>query len=402
MCLAAGSSCPEAYFDNAANSPLASDVVCQPCTSECLSCTGPLNTDCQSCRQFFASATVSGLLTACVSSCAVASNPATSCGACHSQCVGCSGPSNQQCVACRSSSILLDGTTPTCVPQCDSEDLYLARPSLSDTEHECRPCHAQCRGCTGPGNTDCIQCRRGSNSVGGVTTCLATCPADTYEDSRENCAPCHGECAACTGPTNQQCVACRNSAILVGGVRTCVPTCGNNEYLALDAYECRPCHAECLNCTGATNQDCIACRNDIIALEEGGAQTCVPTCSNSEYLLRSSDGSQHECRACHARCFNCTGPGNADCLQCREFFTTTSDGSVGTCVETCPALTYEVGGSCRACNAQCSGGCRGSTNRDCSSCLESSVQLTPGVTECLQSCPAGMIYNADGNCELTL
>ena len=187
-CLPEGSSCPESYFDNTRSSPLSSlgSLICQSCASECDSCDGPFNTNCQSCNTAFTTSSGgggSGAIVQCLSSCSGASN----CQNCHTQCVGCTGPSNQQCVTCRENSTLIDGTT-TCIPEC-SRNQYLARVSTTGTEHECRACDAQCMECDGPGNTDCVECLGVSSNENGVTTCLERCPEGTFASSARVCLP---------------------------------------------------------------------------------------------------------------------------------------------------------------------------------------------------------------------
>ena len=188
-CLPEGSSCPPTYFNSTHSSPLASvgGLICQACSSECASCTGPQNTNCQSCFGAFTSSSPgNGPITQCLSSCSLASN-SNLCGNCHAQCNGCMGPSNQQCVTCRENSTIQDGVT-TCVPSCGGDE-YLARVSTAGSEYECRACDPQCQGCDGPGNTGCLHCHRVSSTVGGVTTCLESCPEGMFESSAGLCLP---------------------------------------------------------------------------------------------------------------------------------------------------------------------------------------------------------------------
>lgn len=233
-----GSSCPSAYFDNAANSPLPSDIVCQPCSPECLSCSGPANTDCQSCGNAFISSGSSGPITQCLTSCGDAGDP-SSCQNCHEQCAGCAGPSNQQCVECRYNALTLDGFR-TCVPRCENGQ-YLARESSSSSEHVCRSCHQQCLNCTGPGNTDCLQCRRANSTVSGVTMCLENCPADTYESDTGLCRDCHVQCSGgCRGPSARECSSCVETSVDVGGgVFECTPVCPFGMLYSSDDNTCQ-------------------------------------------------------------------------------------------------------------------------------------------------------------------
>lgn len=221
-----GSSCPPAYFDNAANSTLSSavGVVCQPCSPECLSCNGLSNTDCQSCGNVFTTSNTGGPIAQCLSSCLEADD-STTCQSCHEQCIGCTGPSNQRCAECRYSSTILDGIR-TCVPECTNGE-YLARVSESNSEHECRECHSQCLNCMGSENTDCLQCRRANNTVNGISTCLETCPADMYESDTGLCQGCHMQCSGgCSGPTSRDCSSClENSVTVDDGMVECTPYC---------------------------------------------------------------------------------------------------------------------------------------------------------------------------------
>lgn len=233
-----GSSCPPAYFDNAANSPLSSDVVCQPCSPECLSCTGPANTNCQSCGSSFVTADPNGPITQCLTSCAEAAD-SNSCLSCHEQCSGCRGPSNQQCIECQFDSVALNGAR-TCVPLCENGQ-YLARVSDSSAEHECRMCHEQCLNCTGPENTECLQCRRANSTVSGTTTCLENCPANTFESDTGLCRPCHMQCSGgCRGPSSRDCSSCVADSVLVEqGVVECTPYCPLGMAYNSDSDDCR-------------------------------------------------------------------------------------------------------------------------------------------------------------------
>lgn len=235
-----GSSCPPAYFNNVANSPLSMvvGVVCQPCSSECLSCTGPSNTDCQSCGDSFVSSASDGPITQCLTSCTEAIDP-TTCSGCHEQCIGCRGPSNQLCVECRYNSVSLDGTR-TCVPQCGNGE-YLARVSQSSSEHECRVCHNQCLNCTGPENTECLQCRRANSTMNGVSTCLEECPSDMYESDTGLCQACHLQCSGgCEGPTNRECSSCLENTVDVGeGEVECTPFCSFGMVYNSDEDTCK-------------------------------------------------------------------------------------------------------------------------------------------------------------------
>lgn len=223
-----GSSCPPAYFDNVQNSTLSSvaNTICQPCSSECSSCDGLLNTDCQSCRNFFIASGADGSIAQCLASCPQG-GANTGCQSCHPLCDGCTGPSNQQCVACRENSTVLDlEGVRTCVPQCANGE-YLVPISDTSPEHACRACHDQCLNCTGPEDTDCLQCQRVNSTVNSVSTCVESCPMDTYESETRLCQDCHVQCfGGCSGAGNTLCSACKETSVQVeGGGVACTRSC---------------------------------------------------------------------------------------------------------------------------------------------------------------------------------
>lgn len=56
---------------------------------------------------------------------------------------------------------------------------------------------------------------------------------------------------------------------------------------------------------------CTTCREGLRVNNHGG---CVPhtECATVEYW----DEEALECKACHAKCFRCTGPSEDQCLTC--------------------------------------------------------------------------------------
>lgn len=62
----------------------------------------------------------------------------------------------------------------------------------------------------------------------------------------------------CSGPLANQCLSCADPTVrsLVGGVCAC-----NKGTIEIGGGVCAPCHANCAECDGLTEDDCIACRN---------------------------------------------------------------------------------------------------------------------------------------------
>merc|ERR1719210_3078144 len=73
----------------------------------------------------------------------------------------------------------------------------------------CRPCHHQCKKCTGYGfHSEVCQVCHGYVQD---EQCTAECSADHYVNAaNKTCLRCHSECRGCHGPTSLQCNACMN------------------------------------------------------------------------------------------------------------------------------------------------------------------------------------------------
>lgn len=80
----------------------------------------------------------------------------------------------------------------------------------------CRRCHPRCKKCSGYGFHEhvCQECagyKRGEQ-------CEDECPTDHYVDeATRECFPCHLECRGCTGPTEAHCSDCRNYKLFGNG-----------------------------------------------------------------------------------------------------------------------------------------------------------------------------------------
>lgn len=182
-----------------------------------------------------------------------------------------------------------------------------------------------------------------------------------------------------------------------GPITQCLTSCSQASNPSL----CQSCNPQCVGCLGPSNKECVECREASIVLDS--VTTCVPQCGSTLYLARvSSTSSEHECLPCHSQCQSCTGEGSTSCLQCVGVNSTIS--GVSTCLTNCLADMYESSNQlCQDCHMQCSGGCRGPTNRNCSACLQNSIAIGTGIVECIPSCAFGMVYNSNsGTCILAM
>ena len=139
---------------------------------------------------------------------------------------------------------------------------------------------------------------------------------------------------------------------------------------------------------GVGDTNCVECKGESMVL--GGVSTCVPQCSDNEYIVEDSSG-EYSCERCHDDCNGCTGPTRADCIECRSFYDIQQ--GIKVCRSSCTNLMSTPAGECLSCDSRCNG-CNGLTNMDCISCAGSSTSITMGaVTACVRSCPSGEVYD---------
>lgn len=138
------------------------------------------------------------------------------CQPCHEYCTRCTAGDTRSCEECRLAAIIDgNGNIFECVLNCDSiANGLMCRPVCTFGTYlmgsECEPCNAECNGCTGGTNTDCIQCQNYMNGE----ECVSTCPDGTYVDSTTSqCLPCHTNCRVCFGPLETNCTTCRYTEV---------------------------------------------------------------------------------------------------------------------------------------------------------------------------------------------
>ncbi|XP_047436078.1 proprotein convertase subtilisin/kexin type 6 [Mugil cephalus] len=202
--------CPLGYFK---------DVVsrrCRRCYKGCGGCVGRSPGDCFSCRR--------GLyLNLLNSSCTATCPPGyfakdNLCVKCHDSCTICVTYADR-CTAC-SEGYTLAGMT--CIPECPSGTFFHLE------EMTCSPCHSSCMTCTGPGEEECIQCAEGY--LQQEWRCVEACTPGYYPGKaaglpHNTCHRCEENCLSCSGPGT--CTKCKADYSLIN--RTCVvnASCNN-------------------------------------------------------------------------------------------------------------------------------------------------------------------------------
>ena len=318
---------------------------------------------------------------------------ANNCSECSSECVSCFGPEDTDCYDCENFIIMLSETAMRCVNQCPSvsnvdkvcldsceSNQYPQRDTITGAMI-CRDCNPLCdpaNSCSGPNATQCGRCQYFYENT--TLSCVEICPNGTFSDEYNNCIPCDDQCvpeSSCTGPTAADCNACRNVKIetnildinlmITGDI--CIANCPEAFYES-DSY-CLSCSEECRGCDGSTPYDCISCRNSAISYPNGTSK-CVSNCNPVLTRLTMYDDVSGTCQPCSSLCSlegGCYGPSASECYGCRNDSETllplpTLDGS---CVNQCNISYYHdtTTGECTICNPACTNGCTGPTSGDC-------------------------------------
>ena len=211
--------CPDKYYPNTL------DNTCSPCNSPCLTCYGSLTSNCLSCP--------TGLIF-----------KNGKCFNCDTSCLTCDGSTSSDCLSC-SSSLYLQGTT--CVSQCKTS--YYP---VSNSTKTCEKCSGTCVTCITGDLDGCITCPTGYffqivNNTSGRGFCYYQCPS-----------PLMGN------PVNW----------------TCVTHCDDGKYLDVTTNQCKSCNNMCLTCFGATLNDCLSCRDDLLKKNT----SCVSDCLLGQYI----------------------------------------------------------------------------------------------------------------------
>jgi hypothetical protein len=214
------------------------------------------------------------------------------------------------------------------------------------------------------------------------------------------CQICHGQCGerGCTGAGNEDCVACKH-AVHDGH---CVAACPLNTYLD-DVNFCQQCSSEChgKQCTGPTAQECTdwACYDTICPPgQQPDPTTCTChaiKCDEGYYLLQQDcvsqcpDGYQTtngKCEPCLVE--NCARCAGGICVECSIIAGAVED----TCSDGAFASTATC--SCEPCHELCAS-CSGPS---VSQCLECAGKQQDG--RCVAACSRGYYPGSTDDCML--
>ncbi|CAB1448387.1 unnamed protein product [Pleuronectes platessa] len=396
------------------------EMTCVPCDDSCVSCD---EHECYWCEtDLFLSGTTAPLGQdmesgegTCVSVCPdgfYGDEDTNDCEECHSDCVTCSGPEDDECLSCETGLTLENGA-------CGSDhEVCPAKTFLTD-DGACEDCHPSCESCSGDGMNQCSTCATGQ-FLTTQRTCVSKCPGGFFASRLSGvCAACPPGCLQCAdahrctrclstrkaplflqdGQCVQQCVRGYPAGQVCRGCAAGCASCGRNathclgcdEPLLLHKHQCvedcPPAHAvrdrECHRCPPACQEcgplgQCTGCEQYHF-LHEG---RCVPDCPERFF----EDKARGECLSCHPDCALCDGPSAADCDACSDSEATLHDGS---CLAACSAHTYRDTATreCKDCDVSCLT-CFGPNAGSCTSCregqrLEGHGQCVPSTDKCL-------------------
>ncbi|KRX07488.1 Insulin-like growth factor binding protein, N-terminal [Pseudocohnilembus persalinus] len=173
--------------------------LCVDCPVQCSLCTS--STSCSSCAYgYYFDTTTSSCVATCPNS-YYAEEDGRTCDPCDSDCDTCTGPSSSECVLCSSSPTqLYFHSDNLCYSTCP-DGYYGDSGTLN-----CEACTTGCYTCTD--SSTCTECIPGYYLSG--SSCLLTCPSGYYDnpDPYNSCDPCDTICNTCDYTAPLECTSC--------------------------------------------------------------------------------------------------------------------------------------------------------------------------------------------------
>ncbi|RUS24227.1 hypothetical protein BC938DRAFT_473913 [Jimgerdemannia flammicorona] len=198
---------------------------------------------------------------------------------CAAECALCWGPTDGQCIACNPPWYLMDGF---CVNYVSSTGQCTAPLSLTGSWYgipnktECGACATPCANCnslnqTRSGGPICTECAAGWFVQDGE--CVEQCSDGYYDAGDATCKPCHPDCLTCSGPAFNQCRTCGSARPFLAQNGQCVEVCPKGTYQTNNGT-CEACDSSCSSCFGGTSSQCLGCRDPTNVVFQGSCRTC--------------------------------------------------------------------------------------------------------------------------------
>jgi hypothetical protein len=359
---------------------------CQPCFYTCSTCTSGLINGCTTCQAGL-TRMMSGTL---AGECRKVIDRSVSPVRCHPTCQSCVGPRYDFCVSCRLSSTagvdsgVLDNNNLPSRCTCLQTNYY-----ISINDGLCYPCHNTCATCTGSSSQECLTCYKTTTTAllitpNGQSECA--CPVNSMRDTNgKDCIPvtCHGTCATCRGPANTDCLTCKPGLLFVFGDK-CV--CPFGTYLNSVTFTCITCSPACASCTAGLATSCTTCKPTYYLDPDGSCKCPLGTIYSAGSCTPVSSS------ACYPSCLTCTTTLPTGCVTCPTNFYQAPDGSCQ-CNSAGLLSTSTTPYTCTICNIACVG-CTGPANTECITCKPNSAVVSG---QCV--CMMGYAMDpATGNC----
>lgn len=304
-------------------------------------------------------------------------------GSCHSSCETCFGFSDRQCLKCANKNLILQDFQ--CVSACYPGRYY----DRSQSMYQCQSCDSKCATCTGPSETQCLQCK---NLVFDSGSCVKSCAAGKYFNNANNqCATCSPSCINCY--TLSDCSVCQTFMVATNPAQKyCTTGCRNNELAVSFGPNriCITCQSPCLTCTGTTSK-CLSCTTGFFynSLDN----TCGLSCPFG-YVGNAQTLSCVPCDSATSYCENCVNTPKT-CTKCISGYNLYNSACYQNC-ERIPGISNlynSLNGDCQPCHFSCSS-CRGNFQSAfmCKQCILTSTYKYFyddgfGNTQCLTDCP---------------
>ncbi|KAL4474827.1 hypothetical protein ABPG74_001523 [Tetrahymena malaccensis] len=285
------------------------DQFCKKCDQSCLTCSGPLTTNCLTCDQS------KNMYKYPDNTCNLCSGNFYVAGANCVQCAPeCNGCDSNGCINCASGFYFIQGTK-----TCGICDIQNGKFINSQT---CMSCNQKCKTCSGLTEQDCILCS--GQLTRDINNQCVVCDVDNgfYIDAiNQRCLPCAQNCKKCTGPSISECTQCAKDLYLSidnKGNQVCQECIISNGYF-INLNKCLKCDPSCKTCNGVSSSECLTCFSGYFII--GNNRSCVK-CPTGDYDSIIRGKQSQNCEQYEIVCQQSIRSGNyilqQKCSKCRQ------------------------------------------------------------------------------------
>ncbi|EAR93932.2 H-type lectin domain protein (macronuclear) [Tetrahymena thermophila SB210] len=281
-----------------------------------------------------------------------------SCSPCHSSCYSCSGPQNTNCNSCHSNQYY-DETNNVCLDNQPNQTFCQQVNKNSQSYQSCQPCNQTCKTCSGGGINQCITCSE-NYPYSYNRLCVNDQQVGVFCDNvTKTCKDCLiSNCKKCDS-TLQQCLLCIDTWYLFNN--TCYNSKQDHTYCDNNNI-CQLCdQSKCVNCIDSLDK-CTQCQNGQYLLENVcySSQQQYTFCNYNQILI------QYDCVRCSQNCSKCSGQQSNQCSECLagKYFNNNQ------CFDNQQTGTYcDSNLICYPCDKSCQE-CTAGMDNNCTSCFK--------------------------------